>query len=222
MSTTISVDLSVSTYVPSGAEVRPTPAPIINFKSSLTPYLFDKSENQECEARQEGRDSRVLCSTSANATLQSSDVVQEMQTADTVAADSPLVSKDLSPTAPIFVPARQDSIPTAPSVIHKNLSARAPIFIPDGQISSLAAPSVISKGLSATAPVFIPNGQNTVPFSLSVAGADRSLRRDICLDQILEQYDLARQVEMDARRQYLDYGLGWIQTSGGVIKFVLS
>ncbi|PVH68447.1 hypothetical protein DL98DRAFT_630930 [Cadophora sp. DSE1049] len=212
MSTTISLDLSVSIFDPSSTEGTPVSVPIITLMASPNPSSISRSDGGEREDEDEHQVSQVRqplviredstrtkngikkgektqaggieCPVSACESSQSSEATQKLQAAATLRAPPIVVCQDLSATAPIFVPAGQSPIP--------------------------ATPAVISRGLSATAPIFIPNGQNTVPYLLCVAETNKSLRREECLDQILEQFDLARQVEMDARRQHFEYGLDWI------------
>ncbi|KAG4417742.1 hypothetical protein IFR04_009111 [Cadophora malorum] len=120
------------------------------------------------------------------------------------------VSQALPPTAPVFIPVGETPIPDSPAVMSTVLSPTGPVFIPAEQIPIPANGHTYSRGLSATAPIFVPNVPNNVPYLLCVADTSRSVRRQGCLNQSLEQIDIVRQVEMDARRKHFEYVVDWM------------
>ena len=127
-----------------------------------------------------------------------------------IAVATSYVSQALPPTAPVFIPVGETPIPDSPAVMSTVLSPTGPVFIPAEQIPIPANGHTYSRGLSATAPIFVPNVPNNVPYLLCVADTSRSVRRQGCLNQSLEQIDIVRQVEMDARRKHFEYVVDWM------------
>jgi len=119
-------------------------------------------------------------------------------------------SQGLSPTSSVFIPAGEIPIAESSAVMSTVLSPTGPVFIPAEQIPIPANGHTYSRGLSATAPIFVPSVPNNVPYLLCVADTSRSVRRQGCLNQSLEQIDIVRQVEMDARRKHFEYVVDWM------------
>ena len=213
MSTNISVDSSRSLRGSFRLDVTPTSVETVSLTQRPTLSSWSRSDDEESDGTEECQVPLV----SEEITIEPGRELGQMGQTDIVPATeyegsqdfmpASVVSRGLSPTAHIFISAGEFPIADSPAVVSFGLSATAPVFIPSERMH---IPVTNSTRLSATAPVFISSGPNNIPYLLCVAANSKSVRRQGCLNQILEQIDIARQVEMDARRGNLEYGVDWM------------